>query len=249
MSNPDDKRESLLRKLSGLLAKADPDNNASEEEAMSAMAMAKRMMTQHGIDEAEVHARNGTTSSMSMKDIMRHEHRTGTIEHSCYRYIYHVIEKLAAVQIVRSKYWDQERQKMYCLVILIGTENDIAMALMMWLPLKNLMRRMPPKRAKEANRKCTCAFENGYYRGARDGILERARQAEAEVRQLASTAGEAGYALVVVNKDALVKQYMTEQMTITYTSRKSKARADAGAYDIGQRDGRNFELEERNKLK
>lgn len=251
MSTTDEaKRESIMRKLEGILAKADPDRGATEEEAMAALAAAKRLMTQYGIDEAEVRRRSGTTESagIGLKDIVRHEYRTGTIEHSCYRYIYQIIEELSDVQIVRSTYFEPARNKHYCKVIFIGTQDDITMAMLLWMPLKNLMRRMPPRRAKQMGVKCSCAFENGYYRGARDGILERARAQEAEAHKLADSGASAEYGLVLVKKDALIEQYMKEQMSIVYSKRRSRARADAAAYAVGQRDGRNFQTDEKEML-
>ena len=237
----------MLRKLDAILAKADPANGATEAECIAAIAKAQELMAEYGIKEAEVlmHRADKDAASQgpNLRDITSHNLDTGTIEHSCYPAIFRIIRALTGVRMIRSKYFHPQRNKIYFRAILVGLEVDIRCAVMLFMPLKNLMRRMPPKRAKGMGQKLTCAFENSYYLGVEKGVLEENEKAKAACAEASPQAG-ACWSLVLVKKDALVKQWAQENIPgLHYPKGKGHGeRNNAGAFMAGVHDGKEMQI-------
>lgn len=216
----DPRREKLLNKIEGLLKLADADRNPSEEEAATAMRMARRLMLQHEVEMADLKLDEEAQKDWDFSD--------DSYEMKAFARWHHtLIHAIAHVTGTRWSYLKQGRSS--ARLRFYGADGDPQMATKMLAAFLAIIR----NRGKMIYPGKKGGY-NSYCHGYASILMERAREEFTDEE----TQGQAEcFALVVQRKDTWLSKEM-ERFNFN-AGRRSRGRInDVDAYMRGQYDGR-----------
>lgn len=195
--------EKILRQIEKLLQYN--EGNASENELLNAMRIAKRLAAKYGLDLAEMEAeKQGKELGQEKYDV---QERDGLVKTKFKEYENTLVAAVAELFDCKVYYTSCyiERKGYKRKVIFIGTSQDIAMAIKVYSILFRQMKR----RALEVigkGRRGDSTRRRSYLEGFAWRLYERAKEKPTMDTKSASTK----YALVVVNKKSQVQKYMDD---------------------------------------
>ena len=203
--------------------------NATQGEMEVAMAKAKEIAMRYGIDIAGVgiagkedEKRQMTTDNVAIQPRSKHPQKY-------HRYINWVLQSVFGIKVIRSG-----NRFFY-----IGETVDVAICRELFPWLEDVFYSTYNKAANDCQIDRTAADKNGMYQGLHDGILAANKRAE---EALTSTE-KSTWALVVVNKSALVQKRMETDFPHLTKGRASTIRTfNPVAHGIGYAKGRSINL-------
>lgn len=227
-------REDILAKVRKILDRAEGTDHQGEID--TALAMAAKLMAQHAIEQAEVDAmRDSGEPEKIIERVVIVGAKQSPIAHAKGNLSVPVAENNRC-RVFRSSRWDNERL-CYALHI-IGYESDVDFAEMLWTSLCLQMEQAHDK-AKAERRDWVSArtFRTSFYRGfareAQQRLRRFAQMAKDDIEQEMGT----GSALVLVDRNRAVDDYMRENHGRLRRSRRSysgKSSHDYHAAGMGQ---------------
>ena len=229
MSNPTSQSEILL-KIRKLLALAN-DKNASEGEIENALMFAQKLKIKHAIEDSAI--------QMSPLDVEETsvdcDWKKGTESKTWTWQLLDIIAGSHNCRVVRSHGWNAETQKPTVFYRIIGFLGDREMVIELFSTVVPMIRNLTQIRYKESNKSISkVKFTISYQAGFMVGLNNKLKADFKETLKLEADNNK--YQLIVVKKDALISNYIKENMKVKNTSR-AKTNHDVNAFLKGRADG------------
>jgi hypothetical protein len=220
--------QEVLDKLAKILRLAQ-DKGAQPGEVEAAMAKAKEIAMRHSIELASVDLHGADEDKAAGIEIERVDVQARS-EHpqQYHRFIVMLLSKLFGISVIRmgNRY------------AFIGEVMDVAICKALWPWLEHTFRRTYCNAANEGVIERGSIGKNNVYAGLYRGIVEANRREEAKL----STEDKSKWALVVVNKDALVKQREAQEFPNLRTARARSYTMNAAGRNYGYAKGKQINL-------
>lgn len=223
----------LIEKLQKILARADASRNPSQAEVEAAMLMAQKLAAKHNLDISSIQAKMDADEA---EPTLETDHKvvqpTRATEGTHHRYILQTLRECFGVRTIFLPRHDRQD------VGFVGTTADVALAIhcFTWLeemfPKAYLTWRKGMGYAKDRTQR------QNFYAGLADGIIELNKRVTEDF-----TSDEKNrYAMVLVNKEAVVAQ----RYAVAYPNARKRAtkgfRLDPQGYHAGLAKGRSVRL-------
>lgn len=222
--------ESKLKKIEGLLRKAERTDNAQEAETF--YAKAQELMAKWAIDEAMLRSESPGRVNVIQKDIILNKS-------GIWRSNLVLISQLARPNNVKIIYVEPYGTGSKPIVHLIGFEEDIANVEMLYMSMlvQNQRARrtlMPPEIKANSKRKAPWmrSFIEGFAVRIGERLTEMKRMAE---KDAAVTYGESSLLPVLASKEQAVLDEMKKRFPHTGPAKRSRRATDWGGMDAGRR--------------
>lgn len=224
----------LLDKLQKIMELAVRGGTQGEMEA--AMARASEIARKHGIDLAKLPPRpDGRRKPMDITE--KSGLRTSTTyEHAYHAWIMATLHDVFGVKILVSR--TRLGSHPYIRNIwIIGESSDVLIASTLFPWLENLFPKFYHKALKQGLVPKSFAGQNGYYYGLYKGIVDNNKRAEAAM----PAEDRSKWAMVVVDKQALIEKYTAEKHQVT-APKASRKKYDSRSMGQGMQDGVKIKL-------
>lgn len=185
--------ESLIRKIKALLAKADPRNNATKEEAEEALRKAQELMTRHGIESMDID-QDKDSSSIDHEMYVLSRNQRCDYDNNVSR----ILSRIFNVGVIFTRV--PANDKMCNTYILVGNELDRALAREALPILLKAMTLGVSRHLRERGLKWTAPVGQSYYLGVEQGYIHASEQGKARAYEQAKKHEVDRYALVLVDK-------------------------------------------------
>ena len=220
--------QEVLEKLKKILTLAN-DAGAQPGEVEAAMAKAKEIAMRHQIELASVDLHGTDEEKACGIEVQRVNVKFRSQRPQKYhRFICALFSKIFGVTTVQT--WQQ--------YVFIGEAVDVAICQALFPWLEDVFYSTYNKAANAGIITRCAASKNGIYSGLYRGILDANRREEAKL----STEDKSKWALVVVNKEALVQQRVAQEFPTLTKSRNRALSSDAVARMHGYQKGRQINL-------
>ena len=215
----------IIQKIQKLLNLA--ARGGTEAESKSAFAAASRLMTQHGIEQHQL----GVKQEASIQRTAMEGACTKT-ERPAHRYIRIIIRQCFNVEILKTPKWGPDGVVIgYALV---GTKEDCLYASFVFEVLSDTFLRLLNDYLRSTGKPRTPFVYTSFFMGLAAGYTDAWKEAQSE--KMKEQKAES-YALVLVDKDRALTQFMAAQSDVVYRKTKPK-KIDAAAYYGGVAKGR-----------
>ena len=237
-----DTKEQVIEKVKKILAKADPTRNDCEAEVENAMRIAKRLMAEHDIEmtDVEVDEEDGSESfdfCNEQCDLLVRGSLVGTVARAV-RYI-------TNTDCFRTSYY--KGTKKFYKMTFCGTRTDVAVAKMMYGMLWEMMKERARAVAREHGCSSDRSFIRSYETGFSSGLVKNASEDVVFEDQKKNEC----YALMVVNKEQALSNWMKQEHSDLRTIRTGSGvrNINTEAYHRGYSDGKAVNLKAKGWLK
>lgn len=216
-------KEEILEKIRKILAIANGSN--FEDEANTAMGMAKKLMTQYGLDMSDVEIKEDITAGI----IEDSPDRNGKIM-AWEKGLATVLQVLCDIKpiLIVSGYTAKFK--------FIGYRDDVYLALEMFNHLATNIQRLARQNYSD------CHMRRSYMLGMTMRLVERAQRIQAEAKMQAKKYGE-----IVLVKDKAIKEYQDDKYK-NLQSGNHRTKYTRSAFERGYEHGDNVDLNLRKKL-
>jgi len=237
----DANKDKILDRIVKLFRLGSADANTTEAEMMLAISRAKEMMARHNLSMAEVESKLGTPEHVSqlrdrVKEYTAYTRKISDFAYYDYNVASCVMTLTGTRAIVSSgkNRWDGLSTMQF-----IGMEEDVAIAAEIFIIFLEAVRRA----ARSTYGSGWSSRHTAYAIGFSSRMARRAQEAGNQLsREEAST-----MALIVLDKDTAIDQYLQQKGTKPST-RKPRI-ADGDAFARGYADGANMNLSVKRNLK
>lgn len=231
----------MLEKIKALLAKADPANGATDEEAKTFMEKAQELMTKYGIEEMDLAALEGEKPAWDMgRENVDLEHvRRNTDLH-----VARVVKQAFDVEIIHSMTANGKQR-----YILLGDEVDRIIARFAIPLLYDAMFYGYKKWVRDNDRSWKVGEERSYCQGVADGYLNASEEGKAAVLKTLSKKKQETFGLILVDKRHALAEYTKEQFPKLVNIRTRASQGSDDAYSNGHAKGSKLKLKPGNNLK
>jgi len=219
--------------------------NATQGEMEVAMAKAKEIAMRFQIDIASIKLDKGESApamAIERDDTLK----TGSQYQQPYHsHIFHILTFVFGVRVILNITSGKHGpNKILSTIHLIGEATDVAIAKVIFAWLEGVFPSTKTKLAAQAGITGTinAAFCNGVYLGLYRGILEANKKAE----QALSADDTNRYALVVVNKNALVQKRVEADFSHLRSTKAHARKLNDAAYQAGFKVGSALNLRQMN---
>jgi hypothetical protein len=227
--------EDVIAKLKKILARADTSRGATEAEVQTAMRLAQEIAIKNNIDIADIRMDQSTPGGGI--SINKDEVEFETYEKTYHWPVVGVIQDCFDVRAIR--FTGMKNGNAYIArIVLVGEKTDVILARYALSYLLDLFPKCYSTWRKVSLRTDTWVLQKSYYRGLAVGIKEaNRRQREALKKEDASK-----FALVLVEKNALIETKMHEMFPKLRTVKSRPVRHDNHAAHAGYTKGRTVQL-------
>ena len=223
----------VVSKLQNILARADTPRGSTEAEALAAMAAARKLAVQHGIDLATIAVDSGKAP-----EIQAEAGYAGV--HTKYERNFHipalnVVRAACDVQWVMSSYWTPQCMRVITRIVFLGEPADVQMALKVWEWAQVAFPALYKQWRDQTGTKASWKAERSYYVGLSHGMIAANTKATEE----ATTGHRQEYALVLQSKETAIealKLQVFQGPLKTLNTRVTKV--DGAAYHAGHAKGK-----------
>lgn len=257
----------IVEKIRKLLRRT-TERGASSAEANTAMQMAQKLMTEHGISKVDVKDPDYEANKPSF-EIVEVEHATGRQRYETDQYISRILHNCFSVRTlwgsdyelidskvgkVRRATLDRLYGKEYTPKVmkqrltywLYGDKLDVAVAEVLIQELHRTMRHFLNRHLKAEGIVWNAETCHSFFEGLTSGYIEANRKGKEEAMLAAGETARDQYALVVIDKDKATADHIKQNVQ-TVRSRASNAGARSGgsdftAYASGNAVGKNLNL-------
>lgn len=218
----------IIDKIKALRSKV-PENGATEDEAIAALAAAQKLMEKHGICDADL-LRTDFARDMHMEVKDQKQKQI----HPCYRFCASYIEVFCGIRAWQS--YDLHRKKT---LKIFGYNGDVEMASYLFDIIKGAMDRGWKEFIRDNPKKS--ASRHTEYWSFMIGMAERINEKLKEMMEQGTSTGTD----LILKKNELVQQGLENLLPdLRLKSTKSKGmRADFAAYGKGQQAGDRVNLQ------
>jgi len=221
--------QSIINKLQKIMNLADPSRNPSPNEVENAMRAAKRLMAEHNLSMADIPKAESTKKHQEVKEC---EGYYGVIRKWEYT-LFHAINELCMVKHFVITHGSYCKRK----IIFVGTEANTQMA----IQIHRILLRMVKQYAKEF---AGSALNHGPYNSYAYGFVTRLWQRAKDEKVFDDQEKQGKYALMVVdNKQALTDYMDNKNLKKNRKATKLSKNFDLGAYQKGNLDAVNVNLD------
>lgn len=219
----------ILELIQKLLRLADVSSGATEHEAEAAMAKAKELMTRHKIDSAMLRAAQDRHGFAVQKETIGLTKRVAAAD----TLILLLLKEHFNVRIVLLESPHETA------VDIIGIREDVQFAVYVFYFLRETF----PRCWNEFKAGDKVSDQKSYYWGLHDGLKNAILEGKNRAEETASTVERDRYQLVMVDTDAAMDQYMSEQYGGHLRKRHSRGRrVHAESYRAGMSKGGEIEV-------
>lgn len=242
MTNLDPKRkQEIIEKIRACFARADVKRSGWEAEAETSMRMAKRLMADYNLSQAEVELGDMDKDNNAVSPDIVEE---GGLDHykNLENYeimLTHVCEYLFNVKPIIKNGWNKHTGKTGRYLVFIGFATDVALAKEVYSILRADVNALHAALGVG----CSAADKYQYRMGVATTLAHRAKEMAAG---LSPEQEEKCRALVVV-KDQQIDKWMQKEYPNLRSTRARTRYSDA--YMQGRKDGQKVSMDFRNKLK
>jgi hypothetical protein len=251
----------MIDKIRALLRKT-TEHGATQAEMESAMAMAQKLMTKHGIDSVSVMSAEEEAEARKL-NIKKVYFNTGRQRYETDQYIYRVLERCFMVRVLWSssyeivkgfrkvERWDgtvekyeRDRLKQRLVYVLVGDEPDVEMAKMIIEELHPIMRRALNAHLRETGQIWNATTCHSFFLGISCGYIEANEKGKQEALMESEEAARDRYALVLVDKEKEVENFFSQIKTVrsrTISGGRSGG-FDSSAFNKGKAQGGKLQL-------
>jgi len=231
--------DKIVAKIQKMLALA--NNNPCEEEALTAMKMARTMLAKYNLSMAEVEGLDVDDDSTNVvQDTIngKNSYKRWEIMLAA------VLEEFVPIRILqRSCYSGNRRVKR---IVFVGDKVDVVVAQQMFEYLRKTVQKMASKASTAAKKEQVSeelsifgfqpTFNKSRYKKSYCvGAVDRLRSRFIELKKKDEDNIEQAYALVVQSKSEKVDQFIEEEMNVRQ-ARRSRSSIDHSAYSQGHRE-------------
>lgn len=232
--------DDILRKIRGLLAKAENTEYGPEQEAL--MSKASALMAKHRVDEAML---------ADSKPLDRSKLVTRRVSVGSGPYVNGRLSLLAGigrqmgVKILTQTTWDGRVCDLY------GFETDVSAVELLYTSLLMQMTdavRTQPVPAGKATVSFRRSFQFGFAVAVENRLAEANRDAASTAVNSDTEGSGRSVALVLADRDAVVNDYMTSRVGKVRGTHRMGASKDRSGFDAGGTAGRKADLSDRRSM-
>lgn len=227
----------IIEKLRKILAKTDTGRGATEEEVKTAMRKAQELAIAHNIDLSTVKV----DGDIEVGKIETTSTKVGTstkYERPYHCEILNVLQECLGLRTILHSYWTDQAQRVISAITFVGEKTDVALGTYCWAWLEQLFPKCWSEYRRAHGLEDRWVSSRSYYVGLRAGIINNNRRA---VEELPPDAAHR-YALVVVDKTALVNAYTEELFPKLKKNNAHQKHFDPYAYAAGKEKGATIRL-------
>lgn len=215
------RNDDILSKIKACLNLASESANTTEAEMTTALSMAKKLMAQHNLSEAEVLAHDPDAVQQAVEEATV---ETRSNPHAYESHLAMVIKELFSVEPLLT--WQGAAGKRRRCIKFFGLQTDLAIAAAAFKILRDEVNKMA----------ASCGFESGTSRDQwRLGVVIRLQERARDMSTGLSKEDEVKCRDLVVTKGQLIKSHIAEKVGKT-TEGRSRARI-SDAYLAGKEAG------------
>ena len=217
-------KDDIIEKIQKILARADTARGATQAEAETAMAMVQKLCIAHNISLAQVEAAN-QDDKPAMEAVKTTVMTRTKYEMPYHKEIFSVLMECFDIRIIYNSHWNQNAQRVFSRILLLGEATDIAIATYCWDWLQQIFPKAYSNWRKEEGLPDKWVLQTSFYRGMRQGIIENNRRQRQEL-----------------NKDTLITTKFAELFKGTKRARDTRRTMDYNAAESGYAKGRDIKL-------
>lgn len=216
--------KNIIEKVRKLLSLSQ-DGSATQGEIENALMFAQRLMIKHNIDQGEVYMSELDVEELRIED----ECKNGESK-TMYFSLLDVIAKANNCRCLRSGYTGHYFYR------IIGFYEDRVIAFETFNKVLPILRNLTKSRYLKSDRSIgRSTFMKSYQSGFISGLKNKLDADKKEFLKLEDD--DKAYQLIVVKKDDLIKNWMTEKFTKIKTAKTGGSNLDGGAFRLGRQDG------------
>lgn len=230
-------RTKTIEKIRKLLTLGTAGRGGTQAEMETAMKKAMEIALEHGIDLASVGDGEVKAGAIDVNHlVIRFPGRKQYLP--MHEQILNVIQACFGVRTITHVY-RSGGHKLIVSMTIVGEQTDIEIAQFVWNYLEGMFKSCwKGYAAGRGISSSAWVVSQSYYMGLRVGVIEVNRQVVAAL----SKAHADRYAVVLVNKEALVEKKMNELFPNLKNNKATKKKYDGAAYQSGVEKGKTIKL-------
>lgn len=237
--NTTDSTSKILSKVRALLNK-NLENGATESEAEQALILAQRLMAKHNISKEEIFI---SANDISFEKVLneRQGHEKANFQWDLLK----VISKGYNCKALRNTKFSLETYKNEVSYQIYGFPEDRQIVIELFKIVLPIIRNLKNQRRREYKKECSLigkkpvcesTFCKSYMEGFLSGLNQKLQKAKKEIFQIEQESMK--YELMIVKKDALLADYIEEQIKPRQVNPAGLKNIDLKSYSKGLEDGK-----------
>lgn len=233
MTTPTEDLDRMIRRIKGLLAKADPERNPNLNEAEAAAALAQELITRHQVTEAQLAAHTGPKDKaqiVSLEYFARGDSNLQKWERTLCNGI--CLTNQCRLLIYRGSTH----------LTIFGTQSNIAIVIELFEELRSLVRELSHSAYKAYGYGQPTAWKTSFCLGATTALIRRMKDASTKVVQ------ETGSTALMVLEDQRAETAMKGYSPHIKFVRNRKGPSNSSAFSAGYEAGQSLPITTTKKI-